>query len=263
MEVDYKQLEIFVLAYLSQDPQLMDDLKSGKDLHGIAAERLFGPGFTKEQRTQAKQMSFQLQYGAGYKSMSEKLGVPEHVAKMFIKQFYDRYPKVKEWQEFMIDIVKMNRNSSNKRTKTGIPAGISTMTTEYGRRYVFTEYDAPQWMQDRGIPTAFSPTEIKNYPVQGLATGDIVPIMLGKLYRAACNWTGYRAAWFIDGTVHDSVRFDCDCRATAEWLARQVKEVLESAPQVLKEVLGIDFNLPLRVDCSIGPNWKEMEELTL
>ena len=96
-----------------------------------------------------------------------------------------------------------------------------------------------------------------------MATGDIVPMMVGKLYREFCTWKTYRSHFVMDCTIHDSVRFDCKTRGTAKSVARKAKEVMESAPYYLKKIFDIDFNLPLEVEVKMGPNWKEMKELTL
>ena len=77
MEVDFSQLEVVALAILSGDPVLKDDLLSGRDMHRMRAAELFGipeASVTDGQRQLCKQLSFQLQYGAGYKSMAEKNG---------------------------------------------------------------------------------------------------------------------------------------------------------------------------------------------
>ena len=255
VELDYSQLEIYVLAYLSGDKQLKHDLLSGVDLHGISAERLFGSAFTPAQRTLAKSLSFQLQYGAGYASMAAENNIPELLAKKFIKNYFDRYPDVKRWQDETMIKVHKNRTVSSRRTANGFPAGTSTIVSVTGRRYTFTEKDAPDWMS---AVTSFSPTEVKNYPVQGLATGDIVPMVLGRLYRHFCNFVSYRNGFFMVGTVHDSVLFDCINKDAALMVVREAKRIMESIPATLKSKYEIDFDLPLKVEAKIGPNWMEL-----
>ena len=180
LELDFKQLEVFVLAYLSNDKVLRRDLLSGKDLHAISATSLFGSRYTDKQRTIAKQLSFQLQYGAKAKGMAHKLGIPVHVATRFIKQYYDRYPGVKAYQDAQIALVKSNRQISDRTTATGIPIGFSQIQDPNTNR-IYTFWERENRYSPTGV--SFNENEIKNYRVQGLATGDIVPMIEGKLYR--------------------------------------------------------------------------------
>lgn len=259
LELDFSQLEIFVLAYLSADKQLKADLLSGADLHAISAEMLFGKGFTPEQRKIAKQLSFQLQYGAGAKSMAEQNGIPLKTAQKFIDNYYARYKGVKTYHDSLIRKVKLGRTKSDKRTPTGKPAGVSVLETETGRRYTFVEQDAPDWTHE---VTSFSPTQIKNYPVQGFATGDIVPLVLGKLFRELMELYPDGAVKMVC-TVHDSVVFDCVDLTRARRWAKRAKEVMQGAPRYLKEEFGIDFDLPLNAGCEIGENWHDMKALDI
>jgi DNA polymerase I-like protein with 3'-5' exonuclease and polymerase domains len=263
LELDYSQLEIIVLAHLSKDEQLIKDLIAGTDLHSISATNLFGRVFTKEERTLAKQLSFQLQYGAGYKSMAESNNISEEVAKKFIKQYYDRYPGVRDWQVKTQVNINLARKISPYRTKKGMPAGKAILISETGRQYTFIEKDSPEWYLVHRPATSFQPTEIKNYPVQGLATGDIVPMMVGKLYRKLCQWETWRVEFFMVSTTHDSVLFDCSHVDVAQGLSLGAKEIMEQAPLYLKSIFNIDFELPLKVEASIGKNWKDMVKIDL
>lgn len=266
LEIDFSQLEIYVLAYLSQDLALKTDLLSGEDLHGISATNLFGARYTKAQRKIAKQLSFQLQYGAGAKSMAESNGIPLATAKSFIDNYYARYTGVKNYHDHMLQVIDTNRTSGfGLKTLTGKPAGKSSYVSETGRIYTFIEQDAPEWVvRNTGRRTSFSPTKIKNYPVQGLATGDIVPLVLGKLHRALKSYSpAITDNVLMVNTVHDSVLFDCSDESYAVEWAKEAKVIMERAPQYMKEVFGIDFDLPLNVEAEVGKNWADMEVLTL
>jgi DNA polymerase-1 len=269
LELDFSQLEIFVLAYMTGDKQLQHDLLSGADLHGISATNLFGKNYTKAQRKIAKGLSFQLQYGAGYKSMAANNGVGEDVAKDFIKQYYDRYPGVKRWQDDIAKKVNSLRSPTSRKSPKGYPVGRALLESETGRRYHFYEFDAPDWMAKPKYPGAkvstvsFSPTQMKNYPVQGYATADIVPIVIGKLYRALLDAEKFRDSVLLVNTVHDSVVFDCKDMITAKEWAPLAARYMENAPTYLKEDFGIDFNLPLKVEAEAGYTWHDMKPLTL
>ena len=270
LELDFSQLEIVVLAHLSGDEALKHDLLSGVDLHNVSATSLFGAGFTKDQRRIAKQFSFQLQYGAGYKSMAASSNMPEEVAKKFIEQYYKRYPGVKAYQALLQEKIDVSRKKSHKRTPDGLPAGQSKFQSETARIYTFTESDAPEWMRESkwgraAKSTTFSPTKVKNYQVQGYATGDIVPVVLGALWRTMLAFNRSRGARVVNliNTVHDSVLFDCASYSVGEEWARIAKTVMESAPKLVHERLGVEFSMPLKVEAEIGKDWFNMKELKL
>ena len=117
--------------------------------------------------------------------------------------------------------------------------------------YVFSEYDNDY----RPGETSFSPTQMKNYPIQGFATGDIVPEVLGRLYRAIKEKKLDDKILTI-GTVHDSIVLDVEYEyvGVAELL---VKDIMERAPEWMMERYGIYIDVPLKADVSIADNWAE------
>ena len=262
LEVDFSQLEVLALAYLSNDAALRSDLISGKDLHAISASMLFGDDYTPAQRKIAKQLSFQLQYGAQAKSMAETNGIPVSVAKDFISNYYKRYPGVGIWQEKIAKEVLANRRTDGRRTAKGKPAGVSTLKSITGREYTFVEQDIPEevYRKKGSRDTSFSPTQMKNYLVQGFATADIVPMVLGKLLRSSSRWGN---GGLLVATIHDSVVFDVVHKKNVLSLYRVVKEIMEDAPRYLKEDFGINFDLPLRAEGEFGTDWGNMSSIDI
>lgn len=263
MEVDYSQLEIVVLAHLSQDEQLIQDIKDGIDMHTVRAAEMFRipeSAVTKDQRTLAKRFSFQLQYGSGAKNMAEKNGTTVETAQAFIDAYYRRYPQVKNWQEEVKMEVLSNRTMSTKKTPQGRPAGVSVIQSETGRLYTFTETDAPDWMRRWGTArtnTSFKPTELKNYMVQGTATGDIVPMMLGKVYRWLIS-SEYADKACLINTVHDSIVLDVQADV-CYYIGVELKKILQDAPKYYENIFGYKFTLPLNVEVTCGKNWQDQD----
>ena len=258
VEADYSQLEVYVLAWFTRDAQLIYDLTHGVDVHAENAKALFGPAFSPAQRRIAKRLSFQLQYGAGYKSMAATQKIDESIAKKFIKTYYDRYPEVLKWQNKMQAGVLKNRTPSGKHTAQGYPAGTATVVSPTGRRYVFTEEDSPAWMAE---PTSFKPTNIKNYPIQGTATGDIVPLMLGKLCRTLQGLSlEERKGILLTNTVHDSVMMDVQHGYLTKAI-EIIEEVFGKTSEIVSDTFGIDFDLKLPIEIKIGRSWGEMKKL--
>mgnify|MGYP003656065711 CR=1 FL=1 len=274
MELDFRQLEIYVLAFLSGDQRLRNDLISGKDLHDISAEMLFGKTFDKAQRKIAKQLSFQLQYGAGAASMADSNGIDVKDAKKFIENYYKRYQGVADYHEKLItQLTDLRQCRVGLRSNKGIPCGVAKVPSLTGRVYTHAETDAPDFMVKpkfggrKAVHVSFSPTKAKNYPVQGFATADIVPMVLGNLYRAyrkeGCTGGHWSKFVRMINTIHDSVLFDCRNKASAYAWGKEAKRIMESAPAELKRIFNIDFDLPLRVGVSIGKNWYDMEEVDI
>jgi DNA polymerase I-like protein with 3'-5' exonuclease and polymerase domains len=291
VEMDYGQLEVVGLAILSGSSRLKADLKSGIDMHCQNALDLFpkhlhdydawvkryqaGDPETCKLRKIAKVFSFQLQYGAGAASMAEDQGVEKKLAQKFIDNYYARYPRVKEWQDENIEAVKQYAEPSGKYTEGRVPANKGYLHSPTGRTYEFTEYDAPEFMREKGILTSFSPTQIKNYPVQGFSTGDLVPLAVGKVMRYLIKY-GLEDRILLINTIHDSILFDVPSfddfgKAIIKGIVLNLYGVLRNLRAVLMSIYhdilvlwpDIDFDIPLHVDVETGNNWGNMKSLYL
>jgi DNA polymerase I-like protein with 3'-5' exonuclease and polymerase domains len=263
VEADYSQLEVVALAYLSQDSQLIDDIRGGVDLHlrALSAwknlsynDLVFkynkGDQQTAAMRRAAKTLRFQLQYGAAANSMARKNNIPKEVAQRFIDAYYDTYPGIKKFNESVQYEVQNSAEFLGRRTAKGIPARTGTYRSCTGRKYIFTEYDAPDWMS---VDTQFSRNELMNYPVQGLATGDIVPMMLPSV--VSLNRPGV----FFINTVHDSYLFDVHDAYIEEEL-HKLDTILSTTQEVFKHTFNIEFNVPLNYEITYGPSWGQQLE---
>lgn len=260
MEVDFSQLEIVALALLSQDPQLKSDIIAGRDMHRVRAAELFfkrEAEVTDKERTLAKQLSFILQYGGGAKGMAEKLGIDIKLAKSFIENYYGRYPVVKQWQDDIAATVKASRVNTGEHTPKGFPKGVGTLETATGRVYKFFEYDDNFGRGD----TSFSPTEMKNYPVQGFATGDIMALYRGRVYRKLLNERLTGDIKLIN-TVHDSVMLDVRGEGLVKYTYELLKAEAARLPELLKTLWDIDCGeLTFPVECKYGRKWSDLIKL--
>lgn len=259
VEVDFSQLEVIGLALLSNDPVLKNDIRDGLDMHRLRAAELFKipeSAVTPAQRTLAKRLSFQLQYGAGAKSMSEKNGISLELAKQFISNYYKRYRRVAEWQEEVAAAVKASRVPSGTHTAMGYPRGEGVWESPTGRIYKFYEYDAPSWTH--GAPPSFSPTEMKNYPIQGFATADVMALFRAKLLRELSKDKLLDSVLPIN-TVHDSVMFDVEDDNAFRRLCLVVASVADKLPMELEArwpKLCID--LPFHYTIKSGRRWSDL-----
>ena len=259
IEVDYKQLEVIALAFVTGDPQLREDILNGRDIHFETGKGVFGWSVPEDmghdKRRIVKTINFGLIYGGKAPTLAAQAKCTRAIAQNCIDAFYNRYPGIKIWHNHMMKRAKNEGKYIGDTTKNGLPAKRWEYESPTGRKYVFKEYDAPAWLQSRGINTSFSPTEIANYPIQGFATGDIVPMMLGILYKVLKKDPHLAKNCLMINTIHDSILFDCKEEVVLHALD-VIVGTLEATPQYLWEYFGIDFELPLKVDASCGPTWK-------
>jgi DNA polymerase I-like protein with 3'-5' exonuclease and polymerase domains len=257
VELDFQQLEMVALAQLSGDEQLIADIEGGVDIHAMLYHNVFGVYPTKEQRYDFKRASFALIYGAGAKRIAKTVGIPEHVAKEFIKAWLRRYPGTVRFWGYVSNAAKKLRQPSPKKDATGKPVGIAKFKMPTGRILTFTE----KWTDWGGM--SFSPNETKNYPVQSFATGDLVPLFLGKLYRVLLSRVQqeqFKGKCLMVNTVHDSVIFDCH-KSVFPNLKIVLKNISDDLGTYIKKEFNIDMKLKLKTKVSYGPSWYEQKEI--
>jgi DNA polymerase-1 len=198
-----------------------------------------------------KRLTFGLIYGAGATTLAENAGCDFGVAKKFIDTFYTRYPAVRDWNEMMSRTADTFGRHGSKDAGYDVTRNW-VHVSETGRRYVFNEYKST-W-GDREY--TFSPTELKNYPVQGLATGDIVPMMLGILYRKLIN----KPHVYLVNTVHDSIMLDVHDDVLDETV-KEVRSTLNNTHVYYQQTFGIPLALKLTAGAQVGLNWFSTEKV--
>lgn len=186
--------------------------------------------------------------------MAEKNGISQTLAQQFIDNYYARYWRVKEWQEGIKEQVEASRTPSGRHTAAGKPQGVGEHVSPTGRIYRFYEYDNT-WKRE----PSFSPTEMKNYPVQGFATADIMAVYRGKVYRRLLS-EPFRNEALLINTVHDSVMLDVANAEVVECVYRALLEEAEALNGHLKDLWGIETHLPLKVEAKIGNKWSELKK---
>lgn len=265
MEFDYGQLEVYGLAIRSADTKLILDLKTGVDIHSALYMDMHGRLPNEKERKDFKPLTFGLIYGAGYKTLAKNAKCSENDAIRFIDAFYSRYPGVLSYHTSMISIVQRQRVPSTRESKSGYPLGVSTHVCEWtGRRYTFYEYESDIKWHRGGTKKrySFSPTEIKNYPIQGLATADIVPLMLGVVFKILMHSNELKDKCLMIGTTHDSMLFDCR-KEVLDKAYKTISLVLKNTPLYFKNTFGKELPFEeLVIECKVGYNWYEMNKYT-
>ncbi len=269
-EFDFSQLEVVIKAFVTGCPVLTADILSGVDMHCMSASFLFNEEYDhikqcvdegnkeyKQKRQDAKGPSFQAAYGAGAKSMSIKLGLSEKACKQFLENYSKRYTGVVSFDKKMEKEIIRTRKPSGRISPGGFLQGEGKFVSQTGRIYSFLEEDAPEFMQKKGKMVSFSPTQRKNYAVQGMA-GDVVTLILGKLYKKIKASPLANKALLIN-TIHDSILLDIHKDVVHETV-ELVLGVMQDAPALLKEHYGITFGLPLGASAEIGRCSAEKED---
>lgn len=271
VQFDYSQIEVVVLAFLSGDANLKQDVRDGMDLHCKrlayklgetydVVKRLYDGGdkTIKAMRTEVKGISFKRSYGAGATSIAKSMGISKEDAEDFIRREEELYPSVVEYQNRCYDAVKRSRTPSIKRSPSGLPLGSGRLLSVTGRRYCFYEYESKY----KEKTASFSPTEVKNYPVQGLA-GELLRIAYGDVAeRLISDPDLYEHAKLVN-TVHDSIVLDVDARHPdiLRSVVALVHDAMINVPTRFGQLFDVEFDLPLRVEVEIGDDLFNVEKL--
>jgi DNA polymerase-1 len=268
MEVDYSQLEVVVQGLLSDDKNLCQDLRDKIDFHCKRVAAKYGVTYEealyrckneeypdhktwKKYRTGCKEFSFQRAYGAGAPAIAASTGMSIEDVQLLIECEDKMYPGVAEFNRDVELAVKKSATPFKDWVREGKVYHKGYWQAPTGTRYCFRSYDAPEYMKGR-VNDTFMPTELKNYPIQGTG-GEIVQIIIGRLFRRFVETDNYGGKALMCNTVHDCVWFDYH-PDVQDQLAADVKRIMESVPEVLKELYGMSVPVPFPVELEIGTN---------
>jgi DNA polymerase I-like protein with 3'-5' exonuclease and polymerase domains len=228
---DAKQLEWIGATYLSQDKVAIDEINREVDMHADNQER-----FNLPTRLIAKTFVFRLIYGGSAYSYSVDPNFREIGNEAFwqdvIDKFYTKYSGLKKWHEEILHTATRDRQ----------------LVMPTGRIYPFEP-------EVRYGKVKYPRTKIMNYPVQGLGA-DLMAIARVSLRNRLKGWKSLD----IINTVHDSIVIDFDDKVCyTDDLVKLVDTCFNDIPENFKKLFGVDFNLPMRVECQIGKTWGTME----
>ena len=225
LEADFAQLEFRVAALLSQDKVAMKEVSTGFDVHSYTAKIITEAGQPMS-RQEAKAHTFAPLYGAtGFGRTKAEAEYYTH--------FIDKYKGIAKWHK------KLGDEAIN----------LGRIKIPSGRQYAFPDVER----RASGTPTHF--TMIKNYPVQGFATADIVPIVLLEIET---RLSGYKS--MLVNSVHDSVVLDVHPLEEKNVL-RIIEDVNKSLKSIVESYYDIDVNVPLLLESKIGDNWLDVKDV--
>jgi len=225
LSADYSQIELRVLAHMSQDDALTEAFRRDEDVHAKTASEVFSipiEWVTPEQRSQAKAVNFGIVYGISDYGLSRNLGIPVSEARRYIDGYFRLYKGVKRYMDQVVEEARRN----------------GYVTTLLGRRRYLPE------LNSRSVPRRkFAERTAMNTPIQGSAA-DIIKVAMVKVDREIQS-KGLRSRLLLQ--VHDELVFEA-VEDELDELSAIVAQSMESAA---------DLRVPLKVDINVGSNWKE------
>jgi DNA polymerase-1 len=225
LAADYSQIELRILAHISEDPGLMEAFKHDMDIHTKTAMDVFGVSedqVDSNMRRQAKAVNFGIVYGISDYGLSQNLHITRKEAAVFIDQYFQAFTGVRK---YMDDIVKQAKQDGY----------VSTMLNR--RRYL------PEINASNFNLRSFAERTAMNTPIQGSAADIIKSAMVQMAQRM--KDAGVESRMLLQ--VHDELVFEVP-KAELEQMKKLLIETMESA---------VELNVPLKVDVSVGSNWYE------
>ena len=223
IDADYSQIELRVLAHISQDENMVHAFLNGEDIHKQAASKVLGiplEEVTKEQRSSAKAVNFGIVYGISDFGLAEQLGITKKEAKKYIDQYLEKYSGI---NKFMNDIVEEAKEKGYVETLF------------HRRRYI------PELSSNNYMVRQFGARAAMNTPIQGTAA-DIMKIAMVNLHKELKK---QKLDAEIILQVHDELMIECK-KEQSEVVQKTLKQCMESA---------INLSIPLEVETSESENW--------
>ena len=222
---DYNQIELRVIAHLSDDPGLVHAFESGQDIHNATAASLFGvkpEDVNVEQRSRAKMVSYGLAYGMEAYGLGQRLGISTSEASEILEAYFLAFPSVRS---FMDEIVEKTKESGYTETL-------------FGRRRPIPELNSPNFRVRQAAER-----QAMNAPIQGLAA-DIFKIALVEIDHALSD-LGARSSLVLQ--VHDEVILEVHPEES-----REIQDLT-----VMSMGGAADLRVPLEVNIALGPTWAQ------
>ena len=222
---DYSQIELRIMAHLSEDPHMIEAFRENQDIHAATAAKIYKEKLedvTREQRSKAKTANFGIIYGISVFGLAERLNIDRKEAKELIDGYFENYPHVKEY---------MDRSIQSAREKGYIE------TIFRRRRYL------PDINSRNAVVRGYAERNAINAPIQGSAA-DIIKVAMVRIYRRFRE-EGIRSKMILQ--VHDELNFSV------------LPEEKEKVQQIVISEMESAYKMkvPLLADCGWGQNWLE------
>jgi len=224
-EADFAQLEFRVAAYLSQDKVAMEEIETGFDVHSYTAKVITDAG-QPTSRQEGKAHTFAPLFGASSYGKSKAEAA-------YYTGFIEKYEGIAKW----------HKNLGKEALR------LFKITTPTGRQFAFPDVKANRY----GKPSHF--TMIKNYPVQSVATADIVPVVLLETEKALKPLQSC-----LVNSVHDSLVIDIHPEERKE-VIDAIEKINKNLNEIIYQYYKIKMNVPLLLETKIGSNWLDTVDI--
>ncbi len=222
---DYSQIELRIMAHISEDPGLLAAFAEGRDVHRATASEVFGVAVdevSSEQRRYAKVINFGLIYGMGAFGLASNLGIDQKAAKNYIDRYFERFAGVKRYMD-------------ETRARAAEQGYVETL---FGRRIVL-----PEIQGGSGPRRAAAERQAINAPMQGTAA-DLIKLAMIAV-QAELDRAGKATAIVMQ--VHDELVFEVP-EDEVEWLRAEVPRIMAGAASL---------KVPLLAEVGVGANWDQ------
>lgn len=278
---DFSSLEVYIQAILTSCKNLIADLKAGIDMHvmrlalkeHMAYDKVYslckGEEYSEEwdyKRTGAKVFSFQRAYGAGNAKIAASTGMPIAEVEALAEAEDKRYPEINAYFDKRAEEIKRNRMPTNVMVPhpcnqlVMCQLGISRVSTPEGKRYTYRESPTPEYLFKRGTIVSFTPTEIKNYEVQG-GGGEWMKAAMWLMIREFYRRRNFNGLGYLVNTVHDASYADNHKSVQLE-VAATLHACMEGASDFMEWYFSWKLPLPVPSDTVSGANMAEENKFT-
>ncbi len=222
---DYSQIELRIMAHLSEDQQMIEAFRAGEDIHAATAAKIYRKDIaavTRDERRKAKTANFGIIYGISAFGLAERMEVSRTEAKELIESYFLTYPQIKTYMERSVELARER----------------GWIATEFGRRRFLPDINSKN-----AVVRGYAERNAINAPIQGTAA-DIIKIAMVRI-DACFRQEGLRSKMILQ--VHDELNFSVFPEEETK-----VRDI------VIREMeAAFTMRVPLLADCGIGDNWLE------
>ncbi|GHV09493.1 DNA polymerase I [Bacteroidia bacterium] len=225
LSADYSQIELRIMAHLSEDKNMLEAFHSGHDIHAATAAKIFNVPLaevTKDMRRKAKSANFGIIYGISVFGLSEQLRIPRLEAKELIDGYFATFPDVKKYMDYSIEVARE-------------------------KSYVETLFHRKRFLPDinshNSVVRGYAERNAINAPIQGSAA-DIIKVAMNRIHR---RFQEEKLKSRMIMQVHDELNFNV------------FPDEMEKVRQIVVHEMehAIELKVPLTAECGVGKNWLE------
>jgi DNA polymerase-1 len=225
LSADYSQIELRIIAAISEDKEMMAAFNQGIDIHAATAAKVYNVALdavTPEMRRNSKSVNFGIIYGVSAFGLSENLGIPRGEAKMLIDNYFTQYPSIKQYMENQVKFAQENG-------------------------YVQTLWGRKRWLKDinssNAVVRGFAERNAINMPIQGTAA-DMIKLAMISIHKAFKE-QNLQSRMLLQ--VHDELVFDAH-RSELDIIKPLILDLMRNA---------LPLSVPVEAEMGIGNNWLE------